>query len=140
MSHNIGDLVRLYRRTNPGLGVVVEYITDISFYCANGMDDILTLNEQWNEVEDYSGRNQVLNSFLKRAKMPSDLSSTFLLTNGYYKYTYQKSNKNPDTIKLEYVKVLWILNPSDYTVRVTRKKEEWYPVLWLKEIKPPQTS
>jgi len=140
MSHNIGDLVRLYRRTNPGLGVVVEYITDISFYCANGMDDILTLNEQWNEVEDYSGRNQVLNSFLKRAKMPNELSSTFLLTNGYYKYTYQKSNKNPDTIKLEYVKVLWILNPSDYTVRVTRKKEEWYPVLWLKEIKPPQTS
>jgi len=104
------------------------------------MDDILTLNEQWNEVEDYSGRNQVLNSFLKRAKMPNELSSTFLLTNGYYKYTYQKSNKNPDTIKLEYVKVLWILNPSDYTVRVTRKKEEWYPVLWLKEIKPPQTS
>lgn len=140
MSLNIGDLVRLYRRTNPGLGVVVEYITDISFYCANGMDDILTLNEQWNEVEDYSGRNQVLNSFLKRAKMPNELSSTFLLTNGYYKYTYQKSNKNPDTIKLEYVKVLWILNPSDYTVRVTRKKEEWYPVLWLKEIKPPQTS
>jgi len=140
MSHNIGDLVRLYRRTNPGLGVVVEYITDISFYCANGMDDILTLNEQWNDVEDYSGRNQVLNSFLKRAKMPNELSSTFLLTNGYYKYTYQKSNKNPDTIKLEYVKVLWILNPSDYTVRVTRKKEEWYPVLWLKEIKPPQTS
>jgi hypothetical protein len=140
MSLNIGDLVRLYRRTNPGLGVVVEYITDISFYCANGMDDILTLNEQWNDVEDYSGRNQVLNSFLKRAKMPNELSSTFLLTNGYYKYTYQKSNKNPDTIKLEYVKVLWILNPSDYTVRVTRKKEEWYPVLWLKEIKPPQTS
>jgi hypothetical protein len=104
------------------------------------MDDILTLNEQWNEVEDYSGRNQVINSFLKRAKMPNELSSTFLLTNGYYKYTYQKNNKNPDTIKLEYVKVLWILNPSDYTVRMTRKKEEWYPILWLKEIKPPQTS
>lgn len=140
MSIEIGSMVRLYRRTNPGVGVVVRKIEDVSFYCKNGMDDITLLVERWNDTESYSDRNHVINDFLRASGIDHDLGSNFLITNGFYKYTHEKSGKSLKNIKYSYVKIFWISNPSDYNIRVTLRKVEWYPTKWLREVKPPQTS
>jgi hypothetical protein len=131
---NIGSLVKLFRRITPGLGVIVEYIEDISFYCANGMDDIENLVDDWNKVTSYSGRNRVLNDFIFNSQMKDELGNSFLLTNGFYRYTYDKTDKNIKSVKLSYVKIMWIIPPSNYSIRTATTKIDWYPKKWLREV------
>ena len=131
----VGDLITMYRRTNPGLGIVLEYVGDISYLCRNGMRDIEDLLHQWNEADDFSSRTKAINEFMFYSKMPKDTADVFLLTNNFYRYTSIKTIRSINQIKLRYIKIIWVRPPSDYSVRISRKKIEWYPAKWARKIK-----
>ena len=128
----VGDLVTLFRRTNPGLGIIMEHVPDISVLCDHGEKDIEELVDMWNEAIDYSERNKALNHFLFYSRIDRDLGSNFLMTNGFYKYSVTKVYKEMDTVKLSFIKVMWICPPSDYNIRISRKKIQWYPAKWAR--------
>ena len=131
----VGDLITMYRRTNPGLGIVLENVLDISYLCRNGMRDIEVLVEMWNEADNFSSRTKAINEFMFYSKMPKDIADVFLLTNNFYRYTTINTDKTVNQIKLRYIKIIWVSPPSDYSIRISRKKIEWYPTQWARKVK-----
>jgi len=131
----LGDLVSLYRRTTPGLGVIITIVRDVSELTKNGERDIKKLVSSWNEGEDFKTRNQAISKFIEESRLSDDLAISFLQSNGFYRYSQKKTNKDIKKIKRAYVKVMWLSRPSDYNVTITRRKIDWFPEGWLRIVK-----
>ena len=135
MRIQVGDLVSLYRRTTPGLGVIITKIDDVADLTKNGESDIKKLVSSWNAGLDFKTRNRAISAFIEESKIEDDLAISFLQSNGFYRYSQKKTNKDYKKIKRTYVKVMWLRRPSDYNVTITRRKIDWFPHSWLRILK-----
>ncbi len=135
MDIQVGDLVSLYRRTRPGLGVIVAKVENVAELTKHGEKDIKKLVSSWNAGPDFKTRNRAISNFIEESRLDDDLAVSFLQSNGFYRYSQKKTNKDYNKIKRTYVKVMWLRRPSDYNVTITRRKIDWFPSNWLKIIK-----
>ena len=107
----------------------------VSELTKNGERDIKKLVSSWNEGEDFKTRNQAISKFIEESRLSDDLAISFLQSNGFYRYSQKKTNKDIKKIKRAYVKVMWLSRPSDYNVTITRRKIDWFPEGWLRIVK-----
>ena len=125
MGIQVGDLVSLYRRTRPGLGVIVTKVDNVADLTKHGEKDIKKLVSSWNAGLDFKTRNRAISAFIEESKLDDDLAIS----------SQKKTNKDYNKIKRTYLKVMWLRRPSDYNVTITRRKIDWFPSNWLRIIK-----
>jgi len=129
-----GDLVMMTRKHNPGLGVIIRIIPDITEVLQKGWDDLEEIIETWNSTRDYSIRMKSLDIFSKNFNDEQDLRTSFLLTNGFYQYALSEVVKTKVSIKIKYVKIFWVSRPVTINLNFLNKRRDWYPYSWVKKI------
>ena len=133
-----GSLVTLYRRINPGIGMVVEKIDDIFSVSKNGQKDLEKLIRSWNNGNNLKTRNYAISNFIEESEIEDNLVISFLQSNGFYRYSQVNPKKNICKIKKTFVKIFWFSNPSDYNIKIIRRNIDWFPMEWLKAPKKPK--
>ena len=124
-----GDLVMAFRRKNPGLGIVLDYVKD--FDAEVGLEGANIL-QQYFEIEpfDFPKREDLLEETYDNCRTPREveLAKTF--------FTYNRGWKHK--LKNEFVYIHWFQPPSNYynlTNKQAQGKKEWYPAEWLRKTK-----
>tara|TARA_R100000951_G_scaffold53052_3_gene44678 strand:+ start:1552 stop:1977 length:426 start_codon:yes stop_codon:yes gene_type:complete len=133
-----GSLVTLYRRTNPGVGMIIEKIDDIFSVSKNGQKDLEKLIRNWNNGNNLKTRNYAISNFIEESEIEDNLVISFLQSNGFYRYSQGNPKKNICKIKKTFVKIFWFSNPSDYNIKIIRRNIDWFPMEWLKAPKKPK--
>lgn len=129
-----GDLVMMTRKLNPGLGIIIKIIPDISENLEHGWEDIDKIMDVWNSTKDYSIRLKAIDIFSKNFNGESDLMTSFLLTNGFYQYALSEMTKTRKSLRIKYIKIFWVSSPTTDNLSFMAKKKDWYPQSWVKKI------
>ena len=123
----VGDLVYLYRRKKPGLGLVVKHMQDAieELEIKEELDDILT---DWHQAGTWKERESLRTLFTKKAKNRA-IAEAFM----HYNSFYSPSIKEHSRLKCEFVWVSWINLPSDYEMSEMKQRSGWFPIDWFKK-------
>tara|TARA_Y100001937_G_C7097558_1_gene320836 strand:- start:176 stop:601 length:426 start_codon:yes stop_codon:yes gene_type:complete len=132
MDLEAGDLITLYRRSQPGLGVIIEKVDDVISISKNGEENLKKLITEWNDGKDFRTRNRAISNFIEDTGLDDALVISFLQSNKFYRYSLGKPVKNIKNIKKTFVKIFWISKPSDYNVKIVRRNIDWFPIDWLR--------
>ncbi len=137
MKLNIGELVNLYRRKSPGIGLVVDKIDHI---IENEFVEIQlqTLITDWNHGKDFKSKNYAISRFIEKSGLEENLVMAFLTSNGFYRYGRLTPQKNLKEINKSFVKVFWMMVPSNYNIKPIIRNIDLYPTEWLKVLKKPK--
>jgi len=121
----VGDLVSLYRRKVPGLGLVVKKTHNLADHA--GFDEEIfkyapdprtagrTPPNWWYRIEEA----------IRDAADP-DAAQSFV---NYNHYGAKKTK-----LKKSFIRVRWVRKPSDYHATTTFSEEQWIPSDWAKPI------
>lgn len=123
----VGDLVYLYRRKNPGLGLVVKHLEDAieELGIREDLDEILT---DWHKAGTWKEREGLRTLFTKKTKNRA-IAEAFMHYNSFYSPSIREHNR----LKREFVWVSWIKLPSDYEMNEMKQKSGWFPLDWFKK-------
>lgn len=119
----VGDLVCMYRRKNKGMGIVLEYTSDIIEKASAGV----TFDEFMETIENIGsnyGERSAYKKKLEKAAAHPGLVKTCMIYNASWA-------KKP---KREFVRVRWFDRPSLYETSQISTDEEWCPIDWLKRV------
>ena len=124
-----GDLVRAFRRKNPGMGIVLEYVKDFDHEVGFNGEEIL---QEYFQIEpmNFPEKEDLLEATYDecRSARERELAKTF--------FSYNRGWKHK--VKNEFVYVHWFRPPSNYynlTNKQAQGKKEWYPAEWLRKTK-----
>jgi len=131
MKLKIGDIACLYRRDSPGVGMVIDKIDNI---IDNEVIEVelQALIADWNHGNDFRSRNHAISRFIDKSGLGEDLVMAFLTSNGFYRYSRQAPRKNMNKINKSYIKIFWMMKPSNYNIKIIRRNIDWFPAKWLK--------
>ncbi len=123
----VGDLVYLYRRKKPGLGLVVRHVEDV--VCELGIRDQLgEILTDWHTAGTWKERETLRTIFAKKAK-DKGMAEAFMHYNSFYSPSIREHNR----LKREFVWISWIKLPSDYEMSEMKQKSGWFPIDWFKK-------
>lgn len=125
-----GDLVALYRRKKPGMGLVVKHVPDI-FKCVPMQIEIEILFRQWKIAKSWKERELACNGFIGRSGLEESQAAAFLRYNAFQAVPSAEGIKN---LKKEFVLVSWVHRPSNYEMKEMRERVGWYPAEWFKKV------
>tara|TARA_Y100000310_G_scaffold129503_1_gene128646 strand:- start:594 stop:992 length:399 start_codon:yes stop_codon:yes gene_type:complete len=127
---DVGDLVCLYRRKKPGLGLVVKHEPDAIKQLAieNDLTGILT---DWHNAGTWREREALRLMFMKEAG-DKEIAEAFMHYNSFYSPSIKEQSK----IKKEFIWVVWIQLPSDYEMIQMKQNSGWFPIDWFKKYAP----
>lgn len=128
----IGHLVSLYRRIDPGIGIAISVVDDVLSLCPDGEKLAQKLINEWNNADDFRKRNNAIYQFIENSGLNEDIVTSFLQSNRFYRYTRGVKRQDIKKLKRKFVKIYWITKPSDYNIKITRRNIDWFPVEWLK--------
>jgi hypothetical protein len=120
MSVKVGDLVGLYRRKTPGMGIILEKMEDV--LNGSGIDRAVAFDV----AQNAEGRTSWEKHNLVKQLCGSAIGNTEFL--GLF-FRYNESwCKKPKT---SFVKIKWFRQPGSYASRII-DSEGWYPADWVK--------
>jgi len=125
----VGDLVYLYRRKRPGLGIVVKYMPDAISQLGIEKELGSTLT-QWHDAATWRERELLRLAFTQKSA-DKEAAEAFM----HYNSFYSPSIKDQTKLKREFVWVKWIHLPSDYEMIKMKQTSGWFPIDWFKMYK-----
>jgi len=126
----IGDLVCLFRRKRPGIGIVLRRSADI--FEKLGVDLEKELQKKaCSPPSKPLEVSQLLDVLDSRYNInDKDLINSIYLFNAGW---------NTKT-KTQFVFIKWLQRPSNYDMNEIRREEEWFPSEWVKTLKTTKES
>ena len=126
-----GDLVKLFRRKKPGLGLVLKDVKDVTELVADeGIFE--TLYKNYYNAGDWEQHRHQRDRFINESGLDKELAWAFL---NYSRLAAFPRNRAGDiTIKKAFVYIRWVKKPSEYEITETREVAGWYPSDWLKKV------
>tara|TARA_R110000824_G_scaffold92217_4_gene223878 strand:+ start:8272 stop:8673 length:402 start_codon:yes stop_codon:yes gene_type:complete len=126
-----GDLVKLFRRKHPGLGLVVKEVEDITSLVKQP-EVFEKLYRNYFSAADWGEYHTARDKFTMDSGLEEELACAFL---NYSKLTTFSKGERPPTvvIKKAFMYVRWVNRPSEYEVNQIRAIGGWYPTEWLKK-------
>ena len=130
MRVKVGELVNMYRRNSPGLGLVIECCEDIveDLGCREELGSFIG---RWLETDDWSDRIDLRNDFIDSV-VDSEKAHVFLTYNTLF-WNLKDAN-DANRLKTQFVRVKWLQRPSNYGVKKIRNQIGWFPADWLKKV------
>ena len=130
MNIKVGELVSLYRRISPGLGIVVECSEDVieDLGCR---DELESFRRRWLETDNWSDRVDLRNDFIDSV-VDSEKAQVFLTYNTLF--WNLKDTNDANRLKTQFVRVKWLQTPSNYGVKKIRSQIGCFPADWLKKV------
>ena len=138
MPLKVGDLITLYRRNNPGIGIIIKKTEDIIAICKNGEKNLQRLISDWNNGKNLKMRNLAISNFIESVGIEDGLVISFLQSNKFYRYSPEGPAKDIKKMKKTFVKIFWLSTPSEYSVKIIRRNIDWFPIEWLRAPKKPK--
>ena len=123
MNIKVGELVSLYRRISPGLGIVVECSEDVieDLGCRDELESFI---RRWLETDNWSDRVDLRNDFIDSV-VDSEKAQVFLTYNTLF--WNLKDTNDANRLKTQFVRVKWLQTPSNYGVKKIRSQIGWFP-------------
>jgi len=119
----VGDLVRVYRRKEGGVGLVLRQEEDLAH--RSGFEiDLLTLKDRSLEPKQIHNRWDAIREGIRDAADPAGAQA-------YVAYNHYGAKKN---LKKKFVYVKWIKKPSSYHMPQVVEATQWIPTDWVKSI------
>jgi hypothetical protein len=128
----IGDLVKLFRRKRPGLGLVTVEIKDIVKEMKNP-EALCSLYKTRESGHTFQQRNAGCATFIEECGLPTEIAEAFLRYNSFHSYRPLKPLTKGGP-KVSFVYVRWFKAPSEYEQIAIKHNSGWYPAGWLKKL------
>lgn len=127
-----GDLVRLFRRKTPGIGLVLKEVEDVTALVVDA-EVFDSLYKGYCSAGDWEEHRLARDNFVKDSGLDQELAWAFL---NYSRLTsFPRNGITRDiSVKKAFVYIRWVKKPSEYEVSQTRHTAAWYPVDWLKKV------
>jgi|DEB0MinimDraft_6_1074348.scaffolds.fasta_scaffold199101_1 hypothetical protein len=146
------DLVYLYRRRKPGLGIVLDTKKPKDHIRPGLIEDIEELKETLlrknealyrtfeEEMPNYAAlgsrrytiAGNLRDYFVISSGLPRNLAFEIMMNNGTYSLSWWSDSLGKH-LKKDYALVYWYQSPSCYTAESIRDKQVWYPSSWLRK-------
>ena len=128
----VGELIKLYRRKRPGIGLIIFHVPDILQEMENP-EALCALYKSREAGHTWQDRNRACHEFTEEAGLSIGLAEAFLRYNSFHSYQAEKP-KIPNGVKTDFVYVRWFKRPSEYEKVQTIRECAWYPADWLKKV------
>ena len=124
------DLVMLYRRKKPGMGVVIKHYPNVLGLLEHS-DAFQIFIEMYSAAHDWHRRKAACDLLVRESNLARDFVDAFLRYNAFF-----GANGRIDTSKMktDFVLVQWIKRPSDYESDTIYGNQSWLPTDWFKKV------
>ena len=123
-----GDLVKLFRRKRPGLGIVVHCIPDVMSQIPH-QDEIQQLLTMHTVPKTWQERALARQTFIENSGLDRAIAEAFIQYNAFNGPT------SPAKSKKEFVYIRWAQRPSEYEQWRIQAPGAWYPREWCKKVR-----
>ena len=127
-----GDLVKLFRRNRPGVGLIIRCTEDVVKEM-NNPDLLHELFKSREHGHTWQERNVAISKFLEESDLAMELAEAFLRYNSFHAYRPLTIEKSV-SLKVSFAYVQWVKRPSEYAQMQIRRDFGWYPIEWLKKV------
>lgn len=125
-----GDLVCLFRRKTPGIGIVMrrhdsvlEELQEGSYY--------QFFMDMYLDAINWRARKKACDYLIINSELDEDLVYAFLLNNSFFGMGGTPNWKN---MKSDFIYVRWFSSPSNYEASRLEKDILWLPTEWFKKL------
>ena len=127
----VGDLVKLFRRKQPGIGLITTHIEDVVKEM-KVPDALCALYKSREGGHTWQQRNAACSTFIEKCGLPVEVAEAFLRYNSFHSYRPLKPVEQG--AKVNFVYVQWVKRPSEYEQSQIRRNSGWYPAEWLRKV------
>jgi hypothetical protein len=125
------DLVSLYRRKTPGLGIVLRRCPD-ALGLMEREETYQTFVEMYHQTNHWRSRHAACDYLMKMSALDSELVLAFLRYNTLYT---KQGLTDPQRMKRDFVQVKWFSKPSAYEQARLKEETSWLPTDWFRKVK-----
>ena len=119
-----GNLVCMFRRKTPGIGIVLQREADLEEYCGIEKDILLkhTVQDRYIDTRQSLCWWYEIEEAIKNSTHPT-IAKIYVSHNHFGK---------KKTLKNDFCYVRWFKRPSDYSMMEVYGDSDWYPTDWLR--------
>ena len=125
-----GDLVCLYRRKTPGLGIVMDREDD-TYEKLESNPNYYVFMDLYVGATNWRAKKKACDYLLLNSGLDEDLVYAFLICNSFYGANGAPSWKK---FKRDFILVKWFTLPSNYESDRIHKDILWLPTDWFKKV------